>query len=168
MNRRFKFIADFRDPQFFLNRLTEPRKFGEPGRVFVVTMGDLFGSWVPDVWVHAILEVVEMHPEHTFMFLTKNPTRYFRYDFPENTMIGLTLTEPNSAKLTAFKAHLHPRKFLSLEPIMATFEGVDFNGIEEVIVGAMTGPKAKPPKPEWVESIKHHNVFLKDNIKKYL
>ena len=45
---------------------------------------------------------------------------------------------------------------------------VSFNGIELVIVGAMTGLNALPAQPEWVASIKHHNIFLKDNIKKYL
>ena len=91
MNRRFKIIPDFTDPQFFINRLNHPSKFGKPGRVFVVSMGDLFGDWVPSVWILTILNVVKQYPQHTFMFLTKNHTRYFEFSFPENCMIGLPL-----------------------------------------------------------------------------
>jgi len=168
MNRRFKWLADFTNPEFFLNRLTEPSKFGKPGRVFVVSMGDLFGDWVPSVWINTILKVVEQYPQHTFMFLTKNYTRYFEFTFPENSMLGITLTTGKFQIVTEFAKHPHPRKFVSVEPIMSDFTGVSFDGIELVIVGAMTGPKAIPAQPEWVASIKHHNIFLKDNIKKYL
>lgn len=62
----------------------------------------------------------------------------------------------------------HPRKFVSVEPMMSDFTGVYFDGIELVILGAMTGPGAIPVQPEWIKSVKHPNIFLKDNIKKYM
>jgi len=37
-----------------------------------------------------------------------------------------------------------------------------------VIVGAMTGQGAIKPKKEWIDSIKHPNIFYKNNIKKFL
>jgi protein gp37 len=58
MNHRFKNIPDFNQPQFIEKRLQEPYKFKKPGRIFVVTMGDLFGEWVPCEWINSVLSVV--------------------------------------------------------------------------------------------------------------
>lgn len=56
-----------------LNRKFRPGEF-----VFVSDMGDMWGDWVPDEWILGVLEVVKKHPEATFLFLTKNPYRYFQ------------------------------------------------------------------------------------------
>jgi len=37
-----------------------------------------------------------------------------------------------------------------------------------IIVGAMTGAGAIPPKQEWIESIIHPNIHYKKNILKYM
>ena len=58
--------------------------------------------------------------------------------------------------------------FNSVELIMGGFSPLFFNDIDLVIVGVMTGPGAIKPKKEWIDSIKHPNIFYKSNIKKYL
>jgi protein gp37 len=35
-------------PTFHPERLSEPQKVKAPARIFAVSMGDLFGPWVPD------------------------------------------------------------------------------------------------------------------------
>lgn len=168
MNRRFKFIPDFTQPQFFQGKLERPYKVKKPSSFFVVTMGDLFGEWVPATWINYVLNVAFDLPQHTFMFLTKNYKRYFEFTFPDNCMLGITLTTGRPDIIPQFIKHPHPRKFVSVEPMMSDFTGVDFDGIEQVILGAMTGPGAIPVQPEWIKSVKHPNIFLKDNIKKYM
>jgi protein gp37 len=51
---------------------------GKPQTVFVGSMGDLFGDWVPDEWVEAVFVACAKAPQHTYVFLTKNPKRYLR------------------------------------------------------------------------------------------
>ena len=45
-------------------------------------------------------------------------------------------------------------RFLSVEPLLEDIGEIDLNGIHWVIVGGEFGPKARPMKAEWVESIK--------------
>jgi len=59
-------------------------------------------------------------------------------------------------------------KFISFEPLLGDMSGLDLSGIDLVIVGADSTKGAEPPRKEWIESIKHPNIFYKNNIKKYL
>jgi len=168
INDRFHIIPDFTDPQFFSERLIEPSLVKKPSKIFVVSMGDLFGPWVDIDWIYQVIEVCKQNPQHTFMFLTKNRVGYNGFDFPDNCMLGITLTMGSQKNIDDFVYFSSGKRFISIEPILGGFEGIKFTGIDLVIVGAMTGPNPVIPKKEWIESIKHDNIFYKDNIKKYL
>lgn len=60
--------------------------------VFMVSMGDLFGNWVPGWYVDLVLEEVRQHPEWFAFFLTKNPGRLNGFTFPANSAVGMTIT----------------------------------------------------------------------------
>ena len=45
-------------------------------------------------------------------------------------------------------------KFLSCEPLIEDLGNLNLTGIDWVIVGGESGPKARPMKPEWAVSIK--------------
>ncbi len=60
--------------------------------VFIVSMGDLFGMWVPDWYIQAVLDEVGRHPEYFVFFLSKNPLGLQRFAFPANCAVGVTLT----------------------------------------------------------------------------
>jgi len=79
----------------FKPKLVEPelRRRFRGGTVFVCDMGDLFGSWVPTDWVEAVLEATCRSPEATFLFLTKNPERYFEFlgGLPRQAILGATV-----------------------------------------------------------------------------
>jgi protein gp37 len=45
-------------------------------------------------------------------------------------------------------------KFLSIEPLLGPISGLDLTGIDWVIVGGESGPKARPMKEEWATSIR--------------
>ena len=67
--------------------------------VFVVSMGDLFGKWVPAWYVEAVLDRIGRHPQWFCFVLTKHPGRLGEFSFPGNAAVGLTLTgdEPHGA-----------------------------------------------------------------------
>jgi hypothetical protein len=56
-------------------------------------MADLFGAWVPDEWIMKIIKVVELNPQATFFFETKNPSRYWEFlgRFPSNVVLSTTI-----------------------------------------------------------------------------
>lgn len=63
-------------PTFHRYRLNQPSRWSEPRTIFVCSMADLFGDWVPDEWIKQLFEACEAAPQHRFLFLTKNPGRY--------------------------------------------------------------------------------------------
>jgi protein gp37 len=172
-------------PTFHPDRLSEPSKIKSPSKIFVGSMADLFGEWN---WVHkdsniesngkgvinSVLYAVRNYPQHTFIFLTKNPKRYKEFVFPENAWLGTTAENMQKAKekipeLWSARAKV---KFVSFEPMLEPLKiGISPGYIDWFIVGAQTGQKAIKPKPEWIESLieqcrtSNTPLFLKDNLK---
>ena len=62
-------------PTFHQYRLGEPAKWTTPRTIFVCSMADLFGDWVPYEWIQKVFEACKAAPQHRYLFLTKNPDR---------------------------------------------------------------------------------------------
>lgn len=71
-------------------RLAEPGRIATPAKIFVGSMADVFGHWVPAEQIQAVLDVARACPQHTFQFLTKNPLRLRRFDMPLNCWMGVS------------------------------------------------------------------------------
>lgn len=63
-------------PTYHAYTMDYPEKRKTPARIFVSSMGDLFGEWVPDIWIEDVFAACKRAPQHTYLFLTKNPQRY--------------------------------------------------------------------------------------------
>ena len=147
------------DPTLYLDRLSDPVKYLKPQNVFVCSMADLFGDWVPHGWIRQVFEACESARQHTYLFLTKNPERYLRIAqndrLPPQHWYGTTATSPLDPLLYS-DAH---KTFISIEPILEPFEGKPssdfFLAADWVIIGAETGNrpgKVVPPR-WWIEQI---------------
>lgn len=172
MNKRFKWIKDWKEPEFFQERIDQLMNSTlAPSKIFVGSMCDLFGGWIHSEWIGMVLQAVYNFPEHEFMFLTKHPNRYNMFKFPENSWLGATIEEQHKVHrlhdLESYKNTL-VKKFVSIEPLMGDFWDTQFDGMDLVIIGAMTGLKAIKPEDNWIKSIRHKNIFYKENIKQYL
>jgi len=98
--------------------------------VFVSDMGDLFGKWVPSEWILKVIDTVKKSPSSNFLFLTKNPIRYFEFVnvYPENVVLGATIetnrdyhvsNSPTPAERQDCMRELpFKNKIVSVEPIM--------------------------------------------------
>ena len=98
--------------------------------VFACDMGDLFGNWVPRDWVLKVIDAVRNSPSSYFLFLTKNPKRYFEFleVFPENLVLGATIetnreykfsnAPPVAERHNCMVKLPYKRKLVSIEPIM--------------------------------------------------
>lgn len=68
------------DPTLHRYLLDKPQKMKRPQTIFVGSMTDLFGAWVPDSWIKEVFEACNAAPQHRYLFLTKNPQRYVELD----------------------------------------------------------------------------------------
>lgn len=167
-------------PTLHRYRLGDPAAVKKPKRIFVGSMTDLFGAWVPDEWIEAVFDACHLAPWHTYLFLTKNPKRYAdlanagklpRASLFPNFWFGSTVTREGSP---FFGEAVSYNTFLSIEPLMEPLNAGlgSFGGVRWIIVGAMTGPGKKDhqPKREWVENIvetaalTQAAVFMKENL----
>ncbi len=158
-------------------------KLTKPSRIFMGSTMELFGDWVKPEWMLDMMSTPKSYPQHTFIFLTKQPQNLIKWSpFAENCWIGVTATNPEQIRL-AFK-HLHydikaSVKFISFEPLQGMIFSSDnvieryikASGVNWVIIGAQTPYSKKTfPKWEWVKEIieacdkANIPVFLKENL----
>jgi protein gp37 len=122
------------DPTFHRYRLDEPQKVKKPSRIFVVSMGDLFGDWVPDEWIEEVFKTCEDAPQHQYLFLTKNPKRFMELQFKiplptsEKYWYGTTVTSQADTQKLAYLGGLASKTFVSIEPLLGAvdLENVQF------------------------------------------
>ena len=174
-------------PTFHPHRLDVPQRWKKPRTIFVCSMADLFGEWVPDEWIIAVLNACREAPQHRYLFLTKNPERYGRLedadiitDKDQNFWLGSTVTDMSRGKLHLNYA-LHT--FLSCEPMLApwppaTTPNQKYKGAwpEWVIFGAETGNRKNKVIPEkaWVDNAVQMcrnmgaKVFMKKSLREIM
>ena len=140
-------------PTFHRYRLSD--YIGKKGRnIFVCSMADLFGDWVPDSWIEEVFKACEKAPQHNYLFLTKNPKRYEELGekgmLPNspNMWFGFSQTETGNKSIYIPAGNI----FVSVEPILKETRPYL---TDWVIVGAETGRRKDKvvPKKEWIEQI---------------
>jgi len=141
--------------------------------IFVCSMADLFGDWVPDEWIQEVFKACEAAPQHSYMFLTKNPWRYAdlcrKGMLPTggNMWYGYSHTGQNTETPGWWNDKYNV--FISGEPLLG--DAVPTLA-KWVIIGAETGNRKNKVVPErnWIEDIvsdcqsKHIPVFLKTSL----
>lgn len=162
-------------PTFHRYRLGVPAQWTKPRTIFVCSMADLFGDWVPDEWIHEVFAACEKAPQHRYLFLTKNPARYTklltRYT-PPNMWFGWSQTGPFERDKMHFNVHHSVNTFVSIEPLLKPIERPNFRA-DWYIVGAETGRKKGKvtPEKEWVMEIaemgreQEKPVFMKESLR---
>lgn len=73
------------------HKLNEPLKLESPAGIFLDSMSDLMGHWVPDEQIHAVLDMCEKAYWHIFFLLTKNAPRLLKFTFPSNVWVGVSM-----------------------------------------------------------------------------
>lgn len=141
------------------NALELPLTWKTPQVIFVNSMSDLFHEDVPLEFILRIFEVMKKASWHTFQILTKRSSRMVelneKIEWPENVWMGVSV---ENSKYTFRVEHLRATraaiKFLSVEPLLGPIPELDLTGIDWVIVGGESGPKARPVEEEWVLMIR--------------
>ena len=114
---------------------------------------------IPFGFIDRIFKTIQATPQHTYQILTKRPERMFLYfrrrSIPENVWLGATIEGRDQVnRLEYLKKIAACTKFISFEPLISDIGKIDLSGIDWVIVGGESGPKARPMEKNWVLSIK--------------
>ena len=145
---------------------------GKKGRnIFVCSMADLFGKWVPDEWIAEVFDACKKAPQHNYLFMTKNPGRYVELinkgmlPGTDNMWYGYSATQKKSTEWWNPMYNI----FASVEPIM---EPMDAPRCKWCIIGAETGRRKDKVVPEraWIKNIVNKcrkwntPVFMKSSL----
>jgi protein gp37 len=139
--------------------LDQPRRWRQPKTVFVNSMSDLFHDDVPVEFIRSVFRVMRETPQHTYQVLTKRSKRLARIaselDWAPNVWMGV------SVESARYKFRLnHPRavdgavRFVSAEPLLEPLGEVDLTGIDWVIAGGESGPRARVMDISWGREIR--------------
>lgn len=139
------------------------RTIKEPSRIFIGSMIDMYHPDIPSRWVKEIIKFTRNYPGHTFITLTKFPENLYKFDFPENWWIGITID--NFYKLGMINTirsfselKITGKRFISAEPLLTDLDHLPLQGIDWLIIGGLT------PKPihekSWIDYIVKHTDDL--------
>jgi len=118
--------------------------------VFTGSMADIFGRWVPEEWIHLVVERVESNPQWNFLFLTKFPQRVHEFGkMPKNAWMGTTVDcqERVANAEKAFAKMGGGIKWLSVEPMLTPLKFSRLDLFDWIVIGGAS-PSAKTPR--WV------------------
>lgn len=110
-------------------------------RVFVCSMADLYGRWVPDEWIEKVHASMLRSPQWQYILLTKFPARYVGLELPDGAWVGTSVDEQKRVRIAqeAFaKLPDNVIKWLSLEPLREHLEFDDLSMFDWVVIGAQT------------------------------
>jgi protein gp37 len=172
--------------------LLDPGKVLTPAGIFVGSMADLFGHWVPEGQIRQVLGVMDFCDWHIFQTLSKYPIRIPQFNpYPPNVWVGVSLPAGRQMKRKGAERALwtylnHMTKieasvrFMSIEPLWfdvapvlskyAVEHGYTLPFEWAIIGAASNGPKTYQPEEEWVRRLLYVldefgiPVFFKGNL----
>ena len=168
------------EPTLHRYKLDEPKCWKKHKKIFVCSMADLFGDWVPDEWIMEVMDSCNSSPWHDYLFLTKNPKRYI--DLAHKGILpvgnkafwfGTSVTHADDP----FFFHEYCNTFVSIEPILEPFGAFgNRNALSLpnwIIIGAETGNRKGKVIPEkaWIDELVSQAdefdipVFMKESLR---
>lgn len=150
---------------FVHDELDAPKKLRKPSRIFVNSMSDLFHSMVPDWYIKNVLIKMYGAPKQTFILLTKRPERALQItrssphpadEFPPNCILGVSVeSQKHIGRIDTLLEIPCAKRVVSFEPLLGPIQ-VSIKrlyGVDWVIAGRETGPRARPFDKYWASQI---------------
>lgn len=175
------------EPTYHPYRLSAPKNTKRPDsedtrdhRVFVCSMADLFGKWVPDKWIKSVFDSCLASPEWEYLFLTKWPARYSQMPLLKKAWYGASVIQQSDVSrvekaMSGFETDCV--KWISLEPMLQSIRFNDLSWCDLVVIGSQTSTTqpdgfvpAFAPNFDWVVDVVNQcrefdvPYYLKDNL----
>jgi protein gp37 len=144
-------------------RLDQPLKWARPRMIFVNSMSDLFHKEVPRAFVDQVFDTMEAADWHVFQVLTKRSPlmrRYLRDRYgeargPAHVWCGVSVEDRHGkARIAHLRDCAAGVRFLSIEPLIGPVGSMNLEGVDWVIAGGESGPRARPIQLEWVREVR--------------
>lgn len=175
------------EPTYHPYRLSAPKNTKKPEsndardhRVFVCSMADLFGKWVPNEWIKSVFDSCLESPEWEYLFLTKWPARYSQMPLLKKAWYGASVIQQSDVSrvekaMSSFETDCV--KWISLEPMLQPIQFSDLAWCDLVVIGSQTSTTqpdgfvpAFAPNFDWVVDVVNQcrefdvPYYLKDNL----
>jgi protein gp37 len=158
-----------------LNRYPPQSDDPREARIFTGSMSDVFGRWVPQEWIEAILGVAAEARQWEFLMLTKFPKRMAEFQIPGNVWMGTTVDcQVRVAAAEAAFEHVRAGiKWLSVEPMLEPLKFQHLDRFQLLVIGGASRSSKTPrwiPPYEWLADLMRQAddagcaVYLKSNL----
>jgi protein gp37 len=151
-------------------RVFQPLSWKKPRMIFVNSMSDLFHKAVPKEHIARVFDTMERADWHIYQVLTKRSSllqkfinnRYENRRAPPHMWFGVSV---ENAQATSRIVHLQKAnaaiRFLSVEPLIGPVGKLDLAGIDWVIVGGESGPRARSMQTSWAVDVRNQCLKAK-------
>jgi len=146
--------------------LEMPLLWKKPQIIFVSSMSDLFHKDVPLKFIFKVFDVMTRASHHQFQVLTKRSERLLklspRLPWPLNVWMGVSVENSDYLFRVEHLRQMDAKiKFVSFEPLLGPIQNLDLEGIDWVIAGGESGPRARPMDPVWVKELRDQCLSVK-------
>lgn len=116
--------------------------------VFLGSMADVYGRWVPREWIETILAECRAADAWNYLCLTKFPKRMAEFEVPENVWMGATVDLQARVKVTeeAFANVRSKVRWLSCEPLIEPLRFQHLDRFDWIVIG---GASRTSKTPKW-------------------
>jgi protein gp37 len=173
------FAPTFHPEQVLTPRFNRPPKEAEHDHrlknVFLCSMADLYGRWVPQEWIEVVLRECGMAPWWDFLCLTKFPKRMSEFEVPSNVWMGTTVDlQARVAAAEAGFAKVNSKvRWLSVEPMLEPLRFKRLDLFQWVVIGGASKSNRTPswrPPFDWIMDLVRQareagcRVYFKTNL----
>ncbi len=180
------YMKRYPQPELHFDERELKTDLGSGNIIFVGSSCDMFAKDISSNWKYKILHHCEEYPKNCYLFQTKNPGGFGGWQFPPDTILGITLesnrcSNVSKAPCPCFRyiplAGMNYPKMVSIEPIMDFDLDVMVEWMKEikpqfVSIGADSGNNHLPEPPldkvmALIRALREiTEVKLKDNLKR--
>lgn len=143
---------------FHPDKLLFPDRWKKPKRIFLNSMGDWMHPDVEPSWVTRIVGMMIAWPQHKYQTLTKRPERLIELlggaDYCPQLHLGVTVElQKYRERIEILNDTPACVRFVSFEPLLGPIgvPHVQMQQLDQIIIGAETGPGARHCRLEWIE-----------------
>ena len=139
--------------------LDDPLKWKKSNMVFVNSMGDVFHEKVPLDFIKQVFGVMNIADQHFYQVLTKRTKRLLELSemlkWDSHIWMGVTFESKTfKYRIDYLRKTPAKTKFLSLEPLLGSLGELNLSGIDWVIVGGESGPRAHFIEADWAREVR--------------
>jgi protein gp37 len=144
------------------DRIDRWPRLRKPQRIFVCSMTDVFGGWIPQDWHFSLLDGMAAAPRQTFQLLTKRPavaldaiTKWLQLRnlsiLPSHIWVGVSVgNQLRANQRRSFMAEIPAVvKFVSYEPALGLIDWSGWEFLSWLIAGGESGKAARPSSLLW-------------------